>query len=326
MRYFLLSWIAFFAVTTFVSAQEQPDTATLKRIAAITHWSASALFGEDDATYTISEDFVAPWESKTYTPAEATANARHVIDHALLRYGKDAMFNKMKMRLTTTFPVGFEGDPANSELDIISSSLTDSLGNDIEANGLTVQYNFSFKQDDAEGMGHNAAGEKITADARLRPKPVGKVSGNITYAAQSLIRYEQVTVTRSDVGKEFSVGGLTFTLKKFNDNLLVLTHNNPQPEIGIVQYNANGEPLKRDTKTFGGGNANIFDFMYAAFEANPALTKEELETIVLANADRFADKDNVNLATIYRSYEGAEKIIIYRPVLCEPVEKTIKVE
>jgi len=317
-----------FLVSSSAFAQETPDSAQIKMIAHMTHWGASSLYGEDDATYSVDEDWAAPWKAKSYTATEARANARHVLDHALLRYGKDKMFNKMKMRFLSTFAPGFEGEPDNSELDIVSSELTDSLGNKIEAKGMNVNYSFSFTDgNEAEGMGHNSKGKKITADARLNPKPIGPVTGSITYAAMSLIRYEHVDISAVDVGKQFSLGDLTFTVRQFSKDRIVFAHNNPSPGIQTTQFNAAGEPIKRKSNKFGSSNANLFDFMYEAFEQNPGMTKEELEAIMFANISVFEqEQEDLEIRTVYRRSEGAEKITVFRPILSEPVEKTVTVE
>lgn len=326
MHHLLFSLVALF-VSTALSAQTPPDEATLQRIAAFTHRSMTALLAKDEATYTVREDFDAPWETKSYTPEEATANANYLLGHGILRYGVYPMSAKKRLRLLTSFPEGFDGNPASSEIDLLSSNLTDSLGNKIEVSGMVVNYNFNFANGtEAEGMGHNTSGKKISAGSRFSPKPIGKLSGDITYGAQSLIGYEKVTISRSDAGKEFSLGDLTFTVKQFDKSLLVLSHNSPQPDIGFVQLNAAGEPLKRNASKFGGGTVHTMDFIYAAFEKKPALSKEELEALVLVNADKYADQDNMRITTVIRSHGGVEKVVVYRPVLCVPVEKTIKVE
>lgn len=326
MRHFPLVLIALFTATA-LSAQTRPDEATLLRIAAVTHRSMTALQAEDEATYTVWEGFDAPWETKSYTPEEATANANYLLDHGILRYGVYPMSTKKKLRLLTSFPEGFDGNPASSEIGLLSSNLTDSLGNKIEVSGMVVNYNFNFSNGtEAEGMGHNTSGRKISAGSRFSPKPIGKLSGDITYGAQSLIGYEKVTISRSDVGTEYSLGTLTFTVKQFDEKLLVLSHKSPKADLGFVQLNAAGEPLKRNASKFGGGTVHTMDFIYAAFEKNPALPKEELEALVLANADKYADQDNMRITTVTRSYGGVEKVVIYRPILCERVEKTVKVE
>lgn len=328
MLKFLLLIPALLLLIPTLSAQETPDTAQLRMMSKMVHWGASALYGADDGTYKVKEEVELPWNVAELTESQAQLNAQHVLDHGTLRYEKDIMFNKLKMRFNSNFAAGIEADPVTFDLDIVSSNLTDSLGNAIEAKGLITNFSFSFKHDnDAPGMGHNTAdNEKVTADARLKPKPVGPVTGTITYAAQALLRFEKIEVTTADVGKSFTLGNLAFTLTQFGNEHIVLSHSNPSPELKFLQFDANGKQLSRSSRSFGSSSSNLFGFLFEAFEKNPALTKDDVFDLIVANREKMKDQENLNLALVFRRYDGAEKVVIYRPVMSTLVEKTVTVE
>lgn len=319
-----MNYLSFFACTFLLSfaqlgAQtEAPDSAQVKMFAGMMHWSASALYAEDDATYSVNENWTAPWATKTLTQDVAQRSGRQVLDNAVASYKLD-FFKKRNMIITSAFPASVDAAPGTASLKVTGSNLTDSLGTKVEAGGMNLNYS-SERGEGAEAV------KPFTATTYLRPKPVGGVSGTLTISVSSLMHYEKQEVSAKDEGKKMNIGDLEVTIRQFGEDRIVLEHNDRSSGLKMVQFNAAGEPLRRKKKGFGGGNANLPDFIYTAMEANPEMTKEEMQTLVFENADQLKAKDGAKVMTVFRTYEGVAKVTIYRAVLSEPVEKTITVE
>ena len=323
----LFTVLAIALVPALSFAQTDLDSLQVTRLATIMHWGASGIYGADDATYEVHQDWTAPWdEIPTITTTEADRIAQHLLDRAVLRYERDNMFNKMKMRLLTNLPEGIEGGPGVTKISATGSDLRDSLGTIITANGSATNHMFSFDDGrDPAGMGHNASTHKITMDATLVPKPVSPVTGNITYSAKARTGIAKVAISPKDVGKTIILGDLTGTIVTYDDERIVIAHDSGNGG-GLVQYNAAGEPLKRKAKNMSRSNLNMPEFLFTAFEANPEITKKELQELAFDNLDKFKElKENPKMISVFRRYPGSVRAVLYRTVMSEPVEKTIAV-
>lgn len=316
-RIFIISVIL---ISTFffqeVKAQKVDSTALkqIDLIKKVTYGMGAELFKTRELQYKTKNDYETPWELSGDNYEKLKVGLDSIIAYSTIEIEKDDFLGtnvvfKSKVE-------GIENLDNILQIELLDYKLLDSDGKPIDVEKRTrTNYGSLSGSGIKNGQSYSYNYRTITSRFKIETeKEPNQLKGNFKLSASFPSGYDKVLITPKDIGKEFTLGKIKYSVINVIENIIILRpdveDNNISLDFKFVNLDADGNEIGqipyfelmkmnegKDIEVLGVGKQTITEKVYNIFNENPNITQEEFNEIINPIAIQIYNSNDKRLAS-----------------------------
>ena len=315
-KIFIISIVLF--TTTFfqeVKAQKVDSTALkeINLIKKVTYGMGTELFKTRELQFRTNKDYETPWEELSSRNVESLkAGLNTIIANGTIEIEKN---NFSGTSIVFNSKVEGINDLDNIlEIELIDSDITDSSGESIAVKK-RARTNYGSQSGSGIKNGQSFSYNYRTIKSLFKietEKDSNEIKGNLKLLASFPSSYDKVLITPEDIGKEFILGDIKYSVINIIKNIIILRpdigDNNISLDFNFVNLDRDGNEIGqipyfelirmnkgKDIEVLGVGKQTITEKVYNIFNENPNITQEEFNEIINPIATQIYNSNDKRL-------------------------------
>ena len=263
----------------------------------------------------------APWNAPVRP--DGSAMIRHLLTSGELVYGHNPLTGDRQLTFNSTFPEGLDPQIGEYTLSIDRHRLQDGKGTPLTPGPLAQ---VMLGGELVSGNATEVLQYNLAAFIPLEEKPRQGVDGAVTFTASYVTGYEQAELRPADVGQRVTLGETSVELLYFGKDHAAFAVENANVNLAIAQYDAAGNRLDftvRDNLQVA--YARVAEPVYEVLIQRPDLSDVALERLLRSLDGQVHGDQTIRKLTLVKTFANTARIVVYNPVMSEPLEWTYKV-
>lgn len=271
-----------------VSVAQEIDSTTLKSLAFLekfTHAVASDLFAEKETESKLDKDYKLPWDNALLSKNQIKVALDTLQNNATINIEKGHFLNHV-LEFKSYFPEFInKGLTGQFKISIKESRLfADDEQLKIQNTGFSgfgSESSFGFENGNSFSHNWRTINTSFNIETELQTEELeGTVEGAVEFECGFVDSYKHVKITKSDIGKEMTIGEHRFLVKDIVGSSVILDFRSNAKGVDFELINLNDEGHKIIGSDMSLQSHSMFEVTYLAFKENKNLSLENYKKIV----------------------------------------------